>query len=279
MEVYPAPGFFLFHILNNLMMKNSIKKQLLVLLIVLNIIPVFSARATDAPIVTIPVIENAVSQELVTVPLLVSNFDSISAFTLSLDFKYDNLEYVSGSYNQELGGTCDIGVVDLGDGTHRLTISWYILAENGISLPDSTVLAEYTFRYISGVANLIWYDNGPSCTFSDSDANTLNDEPASVFYTDGAVADSTVTNVSAIDLNKSLHFYSNQYHQLCVSTDIQPNTIIKLFDLRGGLILSEKISHGGQLAVELPVLKAGFYIVHAEYGENIQREKLWIKGS
>ncbi len=173
-------------------MKTKTNKRVLQCLLLLGVFSVISLtlNAANAPITTVASVVNAVPGEQVTVPVTVSNFDSISGLTLSLDYDYSKLHFVSGSQNASLGGTCNIGDIDLKNGFHRLTISWFKFGSTGVSLPHGSSLVDYVFTFISGPASLSWYDIGPSCVYNDPAANTLNDIPASEYYFNGIVSDS-----------------------------------------------------------------------------------------
>jgi len=155
----------------------------------------FTLLAVNAPITTAAIVLNAIPGQHVTVPVTVTGFANIGSFYLCLDYEYDKLHYMSGNYNSSvLGGVCNIGDMNLGNGFHRLIISWYGLT--GVSLADGTSIVNYVFTYVSGPAPLQWFDNGFSCSYSDPLGNSLNDIPASTYYINGSVSEST-TSVNA----------------------------------------------------------------------------------
>lgn len=156
----------------------------------------FILHGSNAPVTKIASVISAVSGEEVSVPVTVSGFNNIGGFTLALDYEYAKLHFVSGSVNSLLGGTCNIGDIDLGNGFHRLTISWYNSVADGISLADGSTIVDYVFKFISSPATLTWYDMGPSCVYNDPAANTLNDTPMSDYYFNGLVTDSALPKPS-----------------------------------------------------------------------------------
>ncbi|MEI8048842.1 MAG: hypothetical protein WCI92_15780 [Bacteroidota bacterium] len=152
----------------------------------------FSILAVNAPITTAATITTAIPGQQVTVPVTVTGFTNIGSLYLCLDYEYAKLHYVSGVYNPSLGGVCNIGDMNMGNGFHRLIISWY--GSQGMTLTDGSWIVNYVFTYISGPASLQWFDNGASCSYSDPAANTLNDIPSSTYYINGLVSNSTPVN-------------------------------------------------------------------------------------
>jgi len=140
----------------------------------------------NAPVTFAATVGNAVPGQQVTVPVMVTGFNNIGAVTLSLDYDYSKLQYISGSKNPFLTGTYNIGDNDLGNGMHRLIFGWF---GSGNSLPDSSILLTYTFNYTSGTAGLLWYEMGPSCEYADASANVLNDIPTAEYYINGLICE------------------------------------------------------------------------------------------
>ncbi|SHJ15250.1 Por secretion system C-terminal sorting domain-containing protein [Tangfeifania diversioriginum] len=149
----------------------------------------FNVQGANAPVITMGNVFNAEPGEQVTVPVTVSDFDSIGGFTLTLDYNYDEIQFVSGTQNSSLGGTFDIGDIDLGDGVHRLTVSWFKSGNEGVTLEDGSTLVEYVFTFQKGPAQLNWFENGPSCEFTDPGASVLDDMPTSDHYNNGIVSE------------------------------------------------------------------------------------------
>ncbi|NVO18049.1 MAG: hypothetical protein HXX13_00020 [Bacteroidetes bacterium] len=140
--------------------------------------------AQNAPVTTIATVTNAVAGQAVDVPVTVTGFNGIGSFTLTFDYDYSKLHFVSGTQSPSLSGTFSIGDNDMGNGTHRLVMGWF---GNGSTLPDGTVLVNITFTYLSDSPLLEWYEMGPSCEYTDESASILNDSPTSTYYINGRV--------------------------------------------------------------------------------------------
>lgn len=170
-------------------MKNTVKLILLNSLIAIALIFGFfpKTNAQNAPITTAASAGNTSPGQSVTIPVTVTNFNSIGSVSLTLDYDYSKLHFVSGSKNPLLPGSFDIGDNDLGNGMHRLVVGWY---GQGTTLPDGSWIVNFYFTYISGTATLQWYDNGSSCEYADGNSNVLNDEPTNNYYINGAICGS-----------------------------------------------------------------------------------------
>ena len=119
----------------------------------------FILQGANAPVTTLGSPCNAVPGQSITVPVKVAGFSNISGLTLSLDYDYSKLHFdkAASTYNLSLGGTCNIGEIDLGNGYRRLKISWYRNGNPGITLADGTAIANYVFTYLSGPVDLNWF--------------------------------------------------------------------------------------------------------------------------
>lgn len=144
----------------------------------------FEAFAQNAPITKVPVI-HADSGTILTVPVLVSDFNNIGAVSLTLNFDAEVLVYQSYTYNEEFS---TFSIQNSIPGT--IIAGGFSFLENGVSLPDSSVLFTLTFNYLGGSSGLIWYENGSSCEYSGyiPSYTTLNDSPQSTYYIDGSVS-------------------------------------------------------------------------------------------
>ena len=146
------------------------------------------ARPANAPITTLATVGNASGQ--VPVPITVVNFTGIGAISLTFDYKYSSLHYVSGTPNPLLSGF-SINDNDLGNGKHRVIMGWF--NNNPVTLSNGSTIMTVVFNYISGNDSLVWYDNGTSCEYADGLGNVLNDIPTSTYYINGFVCGSTGT--------------------------------------------------------------------------------------
>ena len=139
--------------------------------------------ATDAPVTTIATIPNAVPGAI-SVPVTVINFSNIGAISLTIDYDYSGLHFVSGTPNPLLPGTA-INDNNLGNGKHRIIMGWYSTV--GVSLTSGSTIMTLNFTYISGNDSLNFFDNGPSCEYATPGGIVLNDIPASTYYINGFI--------------------------------------------------------------------------------------------
>ncbi len=144
-------------------------------------------EAQNAPVTTIATVTNAIPSQDITVPITVTGFNNIGSATLTLDYDYSKLHFVSGTENPLLSGNFNVGDNDLGTGMHRVVLGWY---GSGTSLPNGTWIVNYIFTYLTGTPSLQWYEMGPSCEYTDANANILNDIPTSSYYINGLVCGS-----------------------------------------------------------------------------------------
>jgi len=137
-----------------------------------------------APVVTAPTISNVVTGS-VSVPVTVTNFNSIEAFSLSLEYDQDVLTYVSCTPNPDLSGTFFAGSQMGPNGKMMVTPGWL----GNKTLADGSTLFTVTFTY-SGASKsystLNWMDNGPSCEYT-ATGNKLIDIPYANYYNNGLI--------------------------------------------------------------------------------------------
>jgi hypothetical protein len=119
-----------------------------------------------------------------------------------MNYDHSVLNFVSATINPVLfaAGDFAVGDNDFGGGIYRLIAGWY---GEGTSLPDGTAIITYVFNYISGAADLEWYDTGASCAYTDHAANFLNDTPFSTYYKNGRV-DNSLPDVGPITGSSSV---------------------------------------------------------------------------
>jgi hypothetical protein len=142
-------------------------------------------QAQNAPVTTAASVMNAVPGQQITIPITTSTFKNIGSVSLSLDYDPNKLQFVSATINPLLAGNYNIGNTPISIDKNRLVMGWYNL--NGASLPDNSIIVNYVFTYLSGSPTLQWFENGPSCDFTDPLANKLNDIPTSSYYINGLV--------------------------------------------------------------------------------------------
>ena len=146
------------------------------------------SSAQNAPVTTAATIGNALPGA-VDAPITVTGFTSIGAVSLSIDYDYAVMHFTGGTPNP-LMTSFPIGDQDLGTGYHRLTMGWY---GSALSLPDGSAIMTLHFTYISGISPLTWFDNGPSCEYTDAIYNVLNDIPTSDYYINGNICGAIAT--------------------------------------------------------------------------------------
>lgn len=169
-----------------------------------------SVLAQNAPITTAATEGNAIAGQQVTVPVTVTGFYNIGSISLSLDYDYSKLHFISALKNPALAGSFNVGDNDLGNGMHRLILGWF---GSGVSLPDGSTIVDYTFLYQSGTALLQWFDMGPSCEYTDDNAMVLNDIPTATYYINGLVCGAlpnpgTISGINALCQGQTSVSYS-----------------------------------------------------------------------
>ena len=143
---------------------------------------------TDAPKTSIDTIKNATPGQQITVPIKVTGFTKIGSFYLYLEYDYSKIQFVSVTKNPLLTGNFNFNDIDLGDGTHRIILSWSG-GIYGISLVDGSSMVDLTFKYVAGSVELKWNTtNDNYCAFTDPAVNRLNDSPKSSFYNTGVIS-------------------------------------------------------------------------------------------
>jgi hypothetical protein len=118
-----------------------------------------------------------------------------------------------------LAGFLNIGDNNLGNGFHRLIISW--VGGSGLAMPNGTWIAKYVFTYISGPAQLQWYDMGPSCEYTDPGAVVLNDSPTPTYYINGTVSQQPIRVNARV-------FLEGPYSNMTMSTSLNSQGAIPL---------------------------------------------------
>ncbi len=145
-------------------------------------------QGADAPVTNVGSIKDAVPGQQITIPVTVTGFTNIGSFYLYLEYDYTKLQYSSVTKNPLLTGNFNINDMDLGDGTHRIIMSWSG-AVYGTTLPDGSSIVDFVFKYISGVAELkLNTSRDYYCQFTDPNVVILNDSPKSTYYINGEVS-------------------------------------------------------------------------------------------
>lgn len=145
-------------------------------------------HGADAPKATIGTIQDATPGKQVTVPITVTGFTKIGSFYLFIEYDYSKIQFVSVTKNPLLTGNFNINDIDLGDGTHRIILSWSG-GLFGISLADGSSMVDFVFNYTAGSAELKWNTASDNyCAYTDPTVKRLNDSPKSSFYISGVVS-------------------------------------------------------------------------------------------
>lgn len=142
-----------------------------------------------APITTVASIANAVSGTQIDVPVTVTGFTTIGSFYLKMDYDSTVLTLVSVTPLGSLGGFLYSLANVPGTTKKRLTTGWF---SSNLTLANGTTIYTIKFNYTntagkSNYSQLTWYDNGPSCEYTDKDGIILLDNPTSTYYVSGLV--------------------------------------------------------------------------------------------
>lgn len=142
-----------------------------------------SAPYTYAPAIASPV------PGTIQVPLIVNGFATIGGLTLYLEYDPDIITYSNiFTKNAAFGSAFQVGEITTEDGRRVIVMQWF---GNSVTLADGSTLCTLNFTYPQANCNpgiLNWFDNGPSCEYSDAQANVLIDMPQQTYYFNGVVA-------------------------------------------------------------------------------------------
>ena len=146
-----------------------------------------------APVISAPMISGAVPGS-VSVPVTVTDFYAIQAFSLSLEYDMDVLTYVSCTPNPTLSGSFYVGNQLGPNGKMMVTPGWLGLK----TLADGSILFTIVFTFsnaINDYSALHWMDNGPSCEFTARNFKLI-DFPYADYYNNGFVQEAPASTVS-----------------------------------------------------------------------------------
>lgn len=152
------------------------------------------AKAQNAPITSVPEFYGKVAGEVI-VPVTVSDFNSIGAISLNLQYDPAVMTFVEGMKNDALTGLFAVGDNLLPSGMRSIAIGWF---GTELNLPDGSVLVNLKFDFIGGTTNLIWFDDGASCEYTDGSYNALTDLPTACHYQNGIVSSSKRLNLTVL---------------------------------------------------------------------------------
>jgi PKD repeat protein len=178
-------------------MQLKITPVFLVLLIAFYSTRLFGA---DAPITFAPAI-TVMATGPVAVPITVNGFTGVGSMTLSLEYDPSTMSYVSFVKNPAFGSSFLVGNNPGASGKMIILMQWF---GTPVTLANGATLCTLNFNYTAASSNgtlLTWFDNGPSCQYTDANTAVLNDVPGNYFYHNGSVAPSLVANFSADKLS------------------------------------------------------------------------------
>lgn len=137
---------------------------------------------------------------IITLPVLVNDFDSISAFNLAFEYDPSVLTYVNSAPNAIFNTTN--GLLTVTDSASTGGLKKIRMSFNGsvISLADSSHLADLQFNYISGMTSLTWKTDSTSCKYINQFEIPSYDIPYTDYYINGVAASLTapVTKIDSV---------------------------------------------------------------------------------
>jgi hypothetical protein len=140
----------------------------------------------NAPVTTAPEI-TCDPGTIIDVPITVADFNNIGALSLTLVYEDSVLNYQAFTNNSGFPGLIVNGAI-----AGEITASGLNFGNPGITLPDNSILFTLTFLCLEGSTELMWYDDGGSCEYTDDQFNPLNDMPTYQFYINGSVNQSKI---------------------------------------------------------------------------------------
>ncbi len=137
----------------------------------------------NGPQTVAPVINSAVPNQVVCIPITVNHFNNIGSIALTLDYDPSILIFQSTN-SSTIPGTWFLSGMAAVPG--RLIFGGY---GPGISIPDGDTLFNACFFYNGGTSTLAWYDaSGSECEYSDATTFApLPDTPQNLYYIDGLI--------------------------------------------------------------------------------------------
>lgn len=168
------------------------------------------APVTTAGSVTVCPASNAV------IPLTVTNFTSITGFSLRLDYDASKLTYLSiSNINAALSGLTASDSLVSGT-THKLMLQWQGTSAKTIS--SGGLIANLQFTYISGSPVLAFNnvaDYGWDCRYFDSQKSPLFDNPTATYYVNsvvtlGSAVTPVITGPAGVCVNSAGNVYTTQ---------------------------------------------------------------------
>ena len=147
----------------------------------ISIFAIYNLFGQNAPVTSAPEI-TCDPGSLVDIPITVTDFNNIRALSLTLLYEDSVLNFQSFTNNSGFPG-----LIVNGSNAGEITASGLNFVSSGITLPDNSVLFTLRFLCMDGTTELVWYDDGGSCEYTDELFNPLNDTPTGSFYKNGSV--------------------------------------------------------------------------------------------
>jgi hypothetical protein len=131
-----------------------------------------------------PLIEDAIANQVLCIPITVQQFTNIGAISLTLDYDPAVLTFQSIS-SPTIPGTWQLGGQASTPG--RLIVGGF--GPGIASIPDGGILFTACFMYNGGITSLAWFDaDGSNCEYADATTlKPLFDLPQNAFYSNGEV--------------------------------------------------------------------------------------------
>jgi hypothetical protein len=141
----------------------------------------------NAPQTIIPPV-TACPGSLVSVPVIVNNFNYVGALNLDLMYDPGVLTYQSATASATFPGL----TVTTGSSGHISVQGTAAIGTSGISIQSGSILTSLDFIYNGGYTALNWFDNGTSCQYTGPPPSyaILNDAPQANYYSNGTVSES-----------------------------------------------------------------------------------------
>ena len=156
----------------------------------------------SAPVTYAPTILNPAPWSL-TLPVTVNGFTNIGTLTLSLEYDPAIITYQNSfTKNPAFGPSFEVGDNPSTGGKRMIVIQWYGAV---VSLANGSTICTLNFTYPQATCStvpLTWYDDGPSCEYTDILGDVLIDMPQAAYYINGLVEQGLpVTWTGNIDSN------------------------------------------------------------------------------
>ncbi|KAF0194352.1 MAG: hypothetical protein FD166_3537 [Bacteroidetes bacterium] len=131
----------------------------------------------------------------ISVPVKVTDFNTIGAVSLTLNYDPAVLDFLPG---ENTSGYPGLSVNNPFAGT--IIIGGFSSSSTGVTYPDNTTLCTLNFLYKGGATALAFYDDGESCEYTGPlGTPTLADYPQTTYYLDGLVGPNADTDWDGSD--------------------------------------------------------------------------------